>query len=283
MPSFVFSIFSPLVDTLREDYRVALLFLYKHNRFPDLKKPISFSEKVQWRKLYDRNPLYSLLVDKYAVKGFVESIGLNLVVPKVLWRGNSLSSFDASLMPDRFVLKASHSSGTNLIVSNKTNLSGVHFGALERKWRKVRLDKTFVEWAYSGVPVRFFAEEYLVFGGKPIDDYKFWVFSGRVEFIQVDVGRYDDHRRNFYSRDWVGLDFMLTYPKAHDRLDPPDNLYDMIYIAESLGSSFDFVRIDLYSDGFSVFFGEYTFYPGSGYERFSPVEKDVEIGRMWTV
>ena len=282
MASNLYRAFSPLVNLLPERSRILLMYAYKHMRLPDLAAPLTFNEKIQWRKLYDRNSLFTEIADKVAVKQYVDSKNTVAKVPKILWQGKSLLQLaDFSQLPDSYVIKANHASGTNLIVTNGRHQSLKALKKLENKWSNIRIDKTFVEWGYSNIPITYFVEEYLDFSDFVPVDYKFWVFSGRVSFVQVDTDRFVNHQRAFFDRDWNKLPFLLTYPDIRATLLAPENFADMITVAEKLSAGLDFIRVDLYTNERDVFFGELTVYPGGGYERFSPSKFDLTVGQLW--
>ena len=136
---------------------------------------------------------------------------------------------------------------------------------------------------YSNIPITYFVEEYLDFSDFVPVDYKFWVFSGRVSFVQVDTNRFINHQRAFFDRDWNKLPFLLTYPDISSTLQAPKNFSDKITVAEKLSGGLDYIRVDLYSDERDVFFGELTIYPGGGYERFSPSRFDLAAGQLWNL
>jgi hypothetical protein len=115
------------------------------------------------------------------------------------------------------------------------------------------------------------------------DDYKFFVYHGRVYFIQVDSERFTGHKRKLYDRDWQLIPGRLHYPENTKPIARPTALLSMIALAEAIGARFDFVRIDLYSVPAGIFFGEATFYPGGGLEVFSPAELDARFGAPWKV
>lgn len=280
MASYIFKILSPIVNCFPEIVRVKGVFFYKFGRLPSIDNPITFNEKVQWRKIYDRDPIFTVLADKLAVKNHISSSS-RVVVPRVLWSGNSLQYLDVSILPDNYVIKANHASGTNFIVRNGDHPSKSKLSVLEKDWRATDISKTFVEWAYSQVPVRFFVEEFLDFEDVVPIDYKFWVFHGEVKFLQVDLDRFTNHKRAFYSLNGKKLDFRLTYPDIDSDFYMPDNFSDMVHVAEEIAHGLDFVRIDLYSDNEKIYFGECTMYPGGGYEKFVPQKFDEIVGNFW--
>lgn len=282
MVSTLFKTFAPIVDLLPERLRIELVFFYKHRKKLNLNPPISFNEKINWRKIFDRNPKFCELADKLAVKPYVETFAIDVVVPKVLWQGDTLEDLvHFSNLPKNYVIKANNGSGTNYIVRNGEHLDVQKLRKLESEWRSVNIGETFVEWGYSNIPIKFFVEEFLDFEKDVPTDYKFWVFSGKVHYIQVDADRFVNHQRSFYDTSWNKLPFLLTYPDICYDVSKPNNLTDMIKIAEVLSGEADFLRVDLYSDGNNVYFGEITIYPGSGYERFQPKSYDLIVGKLW--
>jgi hypothetical protein len=281
MASNLFNLLSPLVNVLPEKYRIFALFIYKHKKLPNIISPETFNEKIQWRKINDRNPIFCKLADKVAVKDYIASLNLDVVIPKIIWQSDSLSDFNFNILTEKFVLKANHASGTNLIIRPGDMIDLQKLKLLEKEWRSIAIDETFVEWGYSQIPIKFFAEEFLDFDSFVPVDYKFWVFHGRVEFVQVDSDRYQGHKRAFYDRNWNKLPFLLTFPDVVNEIIQPKNLIRMIEIAEAIAGDLDFVRVDLYSDHLSVYFGEVTMYPDSGYGVFSPVGADLNIGKLW--
>lgn len=282
MASKTFLTFAPLVNILPENIRIKLLYVIKQKKIPNLKDPITFNEKVNWRKLFDRDPLFSKLADKIAVKDYVKSKNSKVFVPKILWQGKSLCDLPSYCeLPEKFVIKANHASGTNYIVKDGNYPSKSELIKLEKNWRKTRIDKTFVEWGYTNIPITFFVEEYLDFSDFVPVDYKFWIFSGRVEFVQIDTQRFINHQRGFFDRNGNRLPFLLTYPDIEAPVCMPNNYADMITIAEDLSSKLDFIRVDLYTNESEVFFGEITVYPDAGYGKFSPSSFDEKVGELW--
>lgn len=283
MASRIFKFFSPLVDVLPERQRIKALYLYKFHKLPNLDRPKTFSDKVQWRKLYDRRSIFTTLADKLAVKEYVKSMCAEVFVPKLIWSGESLMDLNVQCLPNKYVIKANHASGTNYIVKNGEHPSSEILKALEKEWKSLDVSKTFVEWAYAEIKIEFFVEEFLDIAESVPVDYKFWVFHGKVQFVQVDVDRFVGHKRAFFSTNFERLPFLLTFPDINREIAPPENFKKMVEIAESLSETLDFVRVDLYSDDKNVYFGEFTMYPGGGYEAFKPIACDRYVGSLWSL
>ena len=264
-----------LPDPLYLRWRYKLAF----GRQPDLAEPRTYNEKLQWLKLHDRQPLYHTLVDKVAVKQYVaERIGAQYVVPTLgVWE--SSDRIDWESLPDRFVLKCSHDSGSALICRDKSvfdiskakrldDFLAVDFYALAR------------EWPYKGVPRRILAEEYL---GDNIPDYKFFCFDGepRLMFVASDRNVAGSETRfDFYDMDFRHLDVRNGHPNSPEPMAKPACWEEMKDLARRLSAGMPHVRVDFYEVDGKVYFGEYTFYHWGGMVPFDPPCWDVTIGDM---
>ena len=246
--------------------------------------PYTFNEKIQWQKLRDRNPLYHTLVDKAAVKPYVaERIGAEHVVPTLgVWERPEQIDWDA--LPEQFVLKCTHDSGSTQICTDKATfdreaacaklaaaLSGEY-------WRRDR------EWAYKGVPPRIIAEAYL---GAGLADYKIFCFGGEPEFLFVATDRdnpAEETKFDFFDTSWQHLDVRNGHPNAAVPPAKPAHFEQMLALARQLAGDFPQVRLDFYEtpDG-RVFFGEYTFYHWSGFVPFEPEEMDTRLGGYFKI
>lgn len=249
----------------------------------DWKNPQTFSEKLQWLKVYDRHPEYTKMVDKYAAKQYVAGIiGEQYIIP-TLAVYNSAEEIDFEALPNQFVLKCTHDSGGLVVCNNKSNLD---IKAARKKLRK-GLKRTYViqnrEYPYKNVPRRIIAEQLLT-NGRDYDllDYKFFCFNGRCRCFKIDYGRFIEHHANYYSTDGKILPFgEKTYlPEPNHKIQLPSNLKDMVAIAEKLAKNLPFIRIDLYNVSGKIYFGELTFFPASGFGAFEPMEWDYKLGNM---
>ncbi len=246
--------------------------------------PEHYTEKVQWQKLRDRNPLYHKLVDKAEVKPYVaERIGKEHVIPTLgVWE--SPEQIDWDTLPAQFVLKCTHDSGSTIICTDKTafdreaacaKLSAALQG---NYWRRDR------EWAYKGVQPRIIAEEYL---GAGLADYKIFCFGGKPEFLFVATDRdnpSEETKFDFFDTQWRHLDIRNGHPNAAEPPRKPARFNEMLRLAETLAEDFPQVRLDFYEtpDG-RVLFGEYTFYHWSGFVPFEPDSADLELGRYFKI
>ncbi len=254
----------------------------------NLDKPEGFSEKLQWMKLYDRNPLYTELVDKYKVKKYVaDRIGEEYVIP-VLGVWDKASDIDFDLLPERFVLKCNHDSGGLFICKDKAAL-----GPKDKKRAIAKLDKHYHtnyfnvarEWAYRDVDRKIFAEEYMEDeSGRELKDYKIFNFGGEPRMIQVDYNRFIKHQRSMFTIDWQPMKESFCYRTNADvKIERPQELDKMLELARELSKDLYFVRTDFYSIKDKIYFGEMTFYPEAGYGEFFPREYDKEVGSWLTL
>ena len=249
----------------------------------DLNNPKTFSEKLQWLKLYNRKPEYTMMVDKYAVKEYVaEKIGEQYIIPTLgVW--DRVEDIDWNSLPKQFVLKTTHAGGGNGVVICKDK------STFDIDKAKAKLGKsmnsnpyyTLREWPYKNVKPRIIAEQYLVDeSGIELKDYKFFCFNGEVRLFKVDFNRQNEHRANYYDTDWNLLPFgeVSCPPNTSKVLQRPDNFESMLILASKLSQNIPFVRVDFYNVRGKVYFGEITFFPASGMAPFNSKDCDYMLG-----
>lgn len=253
--------------------RIRAIYLARHGRLPNLVSPKTFTELVQYRKLYDRDPRMPRLADKVAVKDYVAAkIGRDWVIP-TLWSGVMLPDINDWPLP--FVMKSRH--GWNQVAFLTSDpIDWPHLRRLTERWMKTAHGGWLDEWIYADIERGLLVEPYIGRGALLPIDYKFYVFGGRVAFIQVHLERATNHRWMLFDRNWKRVS-----TQTDDQPGPPTALQKMIEAAETLAANFDFVRVDLYQPGDQPRFGEMTFYPGSGFDPFDPVGLDTVIGAHW--
>jgi len=260
---------------------VSLSYALGHGMIPRLEYPTTFTEKIQFRKLHDRDERLPRLADKVLVKAYVEErLGREWLIP-TLWHGRALPPVSDRTWPMPFVIKANNGSATNCFVRREAEKDWRRIEALCERWMAAPNRAPLGEWAYLHIAPQIMVEPFVGAGDVLPWDYKFMVFSGRVEFIQVDTGRATVHRRTFFDRAWVRQPFELKYPAEPANIPRPVNLNAMIEAAEVLAADFGFVRVDLYDVRNRPLFGEMTFYPDSGTGRFRPRLYDEQWGRLW--
>lgn len=269
---------------------LALLYKRYIGKYLNLQNPQTFNAKLQWLKLHDRNPLYTILVDKYAVKEWVaERIGKEHIIPTLgVW--DRFDEIDFSKLPDQFVLKCTHDSGGVVVVTDKKAFladdesKGQKGITKARKKLTVNLKKNFYylgrEWPYKNVKPRIIAEKYMVDeSGIELKDYKVHVFDGEPKLIQVDYGRFTEHKRNLYDTEWTFVDAQIQYQKdANHIIDKTKVLKQMLECSKFLAQGIPYVRTDFYCIDDKLLFGEMTFYHGSGFEKIVPEEFEKILG-----
>lgn len=276
---------SDFLSFLPDKQYIMLRYYFTFKRWPDLKHPKTYNEKLQWMKLYDHNPLYSRLVDKQEVKGIVENKnvdGLNIIPTLAVW--DKPEDIDVSILPDSFVLKCTHDSGSVMIFHSKSEYDSItvkkHFASAMKRNQY----KSGREWAYKNLIPRIIAEPLIVdesteTGG--LKDYKFFCFDGKVKalFIATDRGRSDtDVKFDFYDENCTHINMKHGHENAIVTPEKPQMFDEMKRIAEELSSGLRAVRIDLYEVNDTVLLGEFTFYHHCGFVPFEPEEWDYTFG-----
>lgn len=256
-----------------------------HGRLPDLETPQTFSEKIVWRKLFERDPRLPALVDKILAKEFVaEHYGADLVIPTlaVYDRPEDMDFDRPPLSAPPYVIKTNHGWAMNMFVLDANQAaSDARIRDVRqtlRGWLATDHSRLMREWAYSKVRRRILVEPYV----GAMDDFKFHVFRGKVFACELIANRFQKHRQEaIYDRDWTIINANYGYPLYAGPL-PPKAVRDrMIELAEAMGRDFSYVRVDLYLLHGAVKFGELTFYPGGGEEKLQPRTWDRTFGEQW--
>jgi len=248
----------------------------------------TLNEKMQWLKLYDRKPIYTILVDKYLVKRYLsDRFNEEYVIPNYgVWKSANDINFD--LLPDKFVLKCNHNSGTGLcICKDKTKLNILKVREELNKGLKEDYYIAHREWPYKDVPRRIIAEQYLeTKNGKIPNDYKLHFLNGKLQFVYVSYDREGSNDRCTYDKDWDRLPFVWvpasTYRSTMNtsNVPKPDSFDKMIEFGTAIAKDFKYVRVDFYDVDGKLYFGEITLYHGSGHDKFFPSEYDLTYGTL---
>lgn len=250
------------------------------------KNPQTFTEKLQWLKLYNRKPKYTTMVDKLAVKDFVsERIGPEYIIPTIgVW--DSVNEIDIDSLPSSFVLKTTHGGGSGGVVVCKDK-SKFDLESAKRKLNESLKSDIYInyrEWPYKNVPRRIIAEKFIeIPGKKDLTDYKVFCFNGEPRYIQVIQDRNTNETIDFFDTEWNHQEFIGLNPKVKNATKIPDcphNFNEMLSIARKLSEGIPFVRVDLYQTQEECLFGEMTFYPASGFGRFTPDSWNLMIGNL---
>lgn len=247
----------------------------------DLENPLTFNEKLQWLKLHEHRAEYTMMVDKYLVREYVKNlIGEEYLIPLIgVW--NTPEEIDFNALPNQFVMKCNHNSGTGMCICK--DKAQANFSEIKKNlWKGLREDYYYLgrEWPYKDVPRKIVCEKYMDDGSGEIKDFKFMCFAGKVKCSFVCSDRFDKKGLHvtFYDKDWNIMPFERHYPKVNIPHQKPVCYDEMLSLAEILSKDIPFVRVDLYEIKGKVYFGELTFFPGSGLEEFTPKEWDKKLG-----
>ena len=238
----------------------------------NLASPKTFNEKLQWLKLHDRKPEYTMMVDKYAVRKYIaDTIGEEYLIPLLgVWDNPDDIDFDA--LPNQFVLKCNHNSGLGMcICKDKSKLNIEKVKAELRRGLKQDYYLTCREWPYKNVKRRIIAEKYISDEGKEeLSDYKVLCFNGEPKIIEVHTGRFNgNHKADNYDTFWNKTDIeQYDLPKSDDIMPKPAFLEEMLHLSKLLSKNLIHVRVDWYFTNNRLYFGELTFFDGSGYNQF---------------
>lgn len=268
-------------EFLNKAYRVHL------GKELDLENPQTFNEKLQWLKLYDRNPEYTRMVDKYEAKKYVaEKLGEEYIIPTLgVW--NKFEDIDLDELPEQFVLKCTHDSGGLVICLDKKSLDVEAARKKINACLKVNYYWKWREWPYKDVKPRIIAEPYMEDsrdkGLIGLTDYKFFCFNGEPKFLFISRGikKHEIRRISFLTLDWEFAPYKRTdYSGFLELPDKPKGFDDMIACARILSAGCDFLRVDMYEIEDKIYFSELTFSPCGGFMPFEPKEWD-EIMGSW--
>lgn len=253
------------------------------------KEPETFNQKIQFRKLYDDNPLYSICADKYRVREYVkEKIGEEYLIPLYLVT-DKLTEEQWEKLPNSFVAKANHNSGPVQIVRDKNKINKKEIIRELNNQLKLDFGVLSMEKYYSDIPRKIIVEKFLENNGeKDLRDYKFFCFNGKVKYCQLIKNRTIEETIDFYDKNWklqefIGLLNPINPIEKHSTTvnNKPKNYSLMLELAEKLARDFDFVRVDFYNIDGKIYFGELTFCPASGIGTFIPEEWNYKFGSYW--
>lgn len=259
---------------------IKLYYFCRFGCLCNLKNPKTYNEKLNWLKLYDRNSNYIKMVDKYEAKEYVaEIIGNEYIIPTLgVW--NQFDDIDFSLLPDKFVLKCTHDSEGLVIVKDKSKLDKVAARNKIDLALKCKFYYIGREWIYKNIVPRIIAEEYMEdhLDGE-LRDYKIFCFNGKPKAVLIVSGRGSGETKcDVYDLDFNHLDLILHYPNSSSSLRKPVTFEKMIELSEILSKDLSHVRVDFYEVDGKLYFGELTFYSGSGFALFSPKRWDKVFG-----
>ena len=274
---------SGLAGTLSDRVYTELLYWAHTGRFLNLNAPVDFNQKEQWLKLYYKNPLYITCADKYEAREYVKKTIGEKYLNTCIGVYSRVEDIDFALLPDRFVLKATHGSGWNLVCHNKASLEWRSACRKMKRWLHSDFSRVGREWQYKNIKPRIICEAFLEEdGGASLVDYKLFTFRGVTKYVAVEFDKVDGrHYINFYDANW------RFQPEKHLASDndatafqaPPECFEEMKNLAYRLASDFPMCRVDFYAlGGKKIIFGELTFSPGKGCNALHPQSFCDELG-----
>ena len=252
----------------------------------DLNNPKDFTEKIAWYKVFYRPKSLNQLVDKFAVRAFVEEKIGSQFLNTFYGVFDDVNEIKFDEFPEKFVIKATHTSGNNLIVRDKNKLNLDKTKKLLKKWLKInQYYRIGQEWAYKDVKPRIIIEKYLEqIDQKSLTDFKFYCFDGKAKFIDIHTDREDEHKQGSFDLNFERLPFGVSrFKQIYESPEKPVNLKEMIECAEVLSEKLPFVRVDFYAIDGKTIFGEMTFYPSDGRKKFYPEKYNRIIGDYFTL
>jgi hypothetical protein len=258
------------------------------NKKPDLHSPQTFNEKIQWLKLYgERNSEFSKLVDKLSVREYVANRVGARYLNNLLGVYDDVRQINYEELPDKFVLRLNHGSGWNIICNNKYEINWIRAKEKLERWLNSNYYDISKEWVYREIQPKILCESFLsneldYYGDESIGllDYKFFCFDREPKFVQVDIDRYSDHKRNFYDLNWVKQPFTTAHSQYSGNIPKPENFDEMKWIAKELCPKYPFARIDLYNLQGKIYFGEITIFQEGGHGQVYPPEYDFILGEL---
>ena len=256
-------------------------YLFIKREHLDLDHPVTFNEKLQWLKIYDRNPLYTRLVDKYLVKDWVrEKIGDEYVIPTIA-KYNTADEISLDELPDQFVLKCNHDSGSVVICKDKSTFD------LDKAKKKLSAclqrdtSSFFCEWAYRNVPRCIIAEPFMKEEGQEdLMDYKFFCFDGVPRIMYMSRDHAAQATTDFFDMDFNHLPIRMQAPPSNVLPEKPEQFERLKELASCLSQGIPQVRVDFYVINGRIYFGEMTFYHCGGMVTVQPHEWNVKMGDM---
>lgn len=278
MKSLLIRLFRIIPDSLY----LKIIFYKNIRRTLDLKNPRTFNEKLQWLKINDRNSEYTRLVDKYEVRNYIkEKIGERYLVPLIgVW--NDASEIDFEKLPKQFVLKCNHDSKSVVICKDKSKVDVQ--GIVKKLNSNLKQNAYYYgrEWPYKNVKPRIIAEKYLEDqSNQSLIDYKVLCFNGKARLIQVHSNRgSENYTQDFYDLEWENMGISQGIKLTETPMEKPNFLDEMIHLSEILAKNIIHVRVDWYFVNGQLYFGEMTFYDGSGFVPFLDEKDDILLGDM---
>lgn len=261
---------------LRIQYKLAT------GRMLNLQDPQRYTEKLQWLKLYERNPLHTKLVDKYEIRNFLKGKVDNSHFVTLYGVYERFDDIDWNILPESFIMKCTHGCGCNYIVKRKNDINKNEAKQKFRKWMRKNPYHPTKEWPYKNVKARIIVEELLENNGEDPVDFKFYCFDGVPHYCRVQYNIDGQRYQNYLDINFkeVGVVDAVFKPKEGLELKKPEYYDEMKQIATSLSNGMKHVRIDFLGTDSNFYMGEFTFFTTSGYSVFTPDSFDYEMGKL---
>lgn len=269
------------IITLKDELYLKILYEKIIGKKLNLTSPQTFNEKLQWLKINDRKDLYTTMVDKYDTKKYVANIiGEEYIIP-TLGIYDKIEDIDFEKLPNEFVIKCTHDSGGVVICKDKNNFDIKKAKAKINKCLKKNYYYIRREWPYKNIKPRIIIEKYMQDSkNDDLIDYKIMCFNGKVKCSFICLNRRSKTGLNvdFYDADWKKMPFERHYKNSNIITPKPEQYDKMVELSERLSQNIPFLRVDFYEINGKIYFGELTFFPGSGMEEFTPDEWDKKLG-----
>ena len=274
-----------ILNMLSDKTYLKIMYFYHMKKRLNFGNVTTFNEKLQWLKLHDRKEIYTTMVDKYEVKKYVaDLIGGEYVVP-TYGIYESYNEIDFDVLSNQFVLKVTHYGGSRgvFIIKDKNTINYSNIENEIEKLLKENLYNYSREWPYKNVKPRIIIEKYMKNEDEEeLKDYKLFCFNGKPKIILVCSERFSSSNmcETWFDEDWNLMDIIEGNHRVDKNIKPPQSFKKMKYLASQLSKNIPFVRIDFYEVNSKIYFGEMTFFPASGFEKFEPKEWDKKLGEM---
>lgn len=277
----MFNFLKDFITYQRDRFLVEKAYWKVFHRRINWRYPTTFNEIINVYKISPEMERLWPYADKLRVRKYVaETVGTK-ILNQVYGVYRNPEAINFKTLPDKFVLKTTHGSNWNIVCNNKTELNWHLTKQQLKTWLATNYYPLFQERQYKFIKPQIMCEKYLEDKQGNLTDYKFFCFHGQPRFIQVDIDRFNNHKRGFYDLSWNKLPFTLRYPSIKKKVKKPAKLKEMIKIAEMLSKPFVHVRVDLYLLKFQVLFGELTFASESGLSDFKPDKYNYIIGQYF--
>ena len=272
-----------MLKMLSDKTHVSVMYRSYIGKKLNLKNPQTYNEKLQWIKLNDRKSEYTRNADKLVVREFIKNILGEEYLVKLNGVYDNAEDIEWDKLPEKFVLKCTHGSGTNIICKDKNKLDKSSAIKTMNGWLKTNAYWYGREWCYKDIKPKIICEEFIETpNGLPPKDYKFMCFNGYPKLIQVHDRRgLPDYSLTYYTPDWKKTDIKrIDASTTNISFEKPGRLDEMLKIAETLAKNTFFARIDLYYENDHIYFGEITYYPTSGFSTFDDEYTDEYLGSL---